>query len=252
MENHEFPAGLTGGFFQAVTAPWFPDRPFRLVSMKLERRPHPEWVLMADRGVPLSVIARLNDVNPKYVRDYVTRRGEALRGGPAPSPLVLHDRPRPRPARLPDPDRRWRARLSEFEAFLATHQRRPHISRKATDRSMGTEWALSHWLTTQRAADRAGALAEHRARALDRVLPSWRMDDRAIEYEAQWRLRLVELVSFAALAGRYPQHRDRPQHAGLVSWLAAQRLAARQGMLDQSREWWLDRQVPGWRARHET
>jgi hypothetical protein len=127
-------------------------------------RAHPEWLLMADQGIPATVIARLNDVDPAYVRNYVRVRGQALRGGPAPVRQLLHDRLRPRPAHRPDPDRRWRARLQELEAFLAGHQRRPLSPRNETDRGPGSEWALAHWLTTQRSEHRTGRLPLHRAR----------------------------------------------------------------------------------------
>ncbi|QCU79682.1 hypothetical protein E7744_15305 (plasmid) [Citricoccus sp. SGAir0253] len=210
-------------------------------------RAHPEWVLMADAGVPFEVIARLNNADPKYVRDYVRLRGEALRGGPAPARLLVHDRPRPRPSRYADRDRRWRARLAQLEAFLTTHHRRPHAPESQTHRGPGSEWALAHWLTTQRSKDRAGQLLAHRANALDRVLPSWRVDDRAIENEAHWRLTLVEVLRFHQEHGRLPV---RSRGAGsreqaLAGWLVNQRLDHRAGQLSPERAHWLERQLPG-------
>jgi hypothetical protein len=212
-------------------------------------RAHPEWVLMSDKGIPATVIARLNDVDPAYVRSYVRVRGEALRGGPAPVRQLLHDRPRPRPAHRPDPDRRWRARLQELEAFLAEHQRRPHSPRNETDRGPGSEWALAHWLTSQRSEQRMGQLPMHRERGLDRVLPSWRLDDRTIENEAHWRLRLVELLRFLADHGRLPKRAETPGDSenSLAVWLRVQQAAHRAGTLDPERARWLDRQAPGWK-----
>lgn len=204
--------------------------------------------MMADAGIPVDVIAHLNDRSPRYVGEYLARHAETVRGGLAPPPLVLHG-PRPRPASLSDPDRRFRARLEEFEAFLATHGRRPHLSSDTTGRSKGTEWALAHWLTIARSADRHGRLAEHRARWLDRVLPSWRVDDRSIEYEAQWRQNLVQLLVFIDVHGHHPVKRQRDSEPGerqLARWFSEQRQALRDGSLDPQHRFWLDRQVPGW------
>lgn len=204
---------------------------------------------MADAGIPVDVIARLNDTSPRYVGQYLARHAETVRGGPAPTPLVLHDRPRPRPASLPDPDRRFRVRLEELEAFLAAHGRRPHLSADTGNRTTGSEWALSHWLTIARSDERHGRLAEHRARWLGRVLPSWRVDDRSIEFEAQWRQNLVQLLTFIDAHGRRPVDSPQAAEAGerqLADWLSAQRGALRAGSLDRERRFWLDRQVPGW------
>jgi hypothetical protein len=197
-------------------------------------RAHPEWVPAADQGIPATVIARRNDVDPAYVRTYVRVRGEALRGGPAPVRQLLHDRPRPRPAHRPDPDRRWRARLQELDRFLAGHQRRPHSPRNETDRGPGSEWALAHWLTTQRSEHRTGRLPVHRERGLDRVLPSWRLDDRMIENEARWRLRLAGLLRFLQDNGRLPKRPGTPGDRGnsLAVWLGTQQAAHRAGALE--------------------
>lgn len=221
--------------------------------MERKGRAHPEWVMMSDQGVPAAVIARLNDVSPDYVREYVRRRGEALRGGPAPVRLALHDRPRPRPSNWPDPDRRWRARLEELDQFLRDHQRRPHARRSDDSRQTGSEWSLSHWLITQRSHHRAERLPLHRERGLDRVLPSWRLDDRSIENESHWRLRLVELLRFLHDQGRLPQHTDMPgdREKSLAVWVYAQRSAYRAGTLEPGRLQWLDRQVPRWRPVRE-
>lgn len=215
--------------------------------MERKRRAHPEWVLMSDKGVSTAVIARLNDVSPDYVREYVRRRGEALRGGPAPVRLVLHDRPRP--SSRPDPDRRWRARLEELDRFLLEHQRRPHASRSDDSRHAGSEWSLAHWLITQRSHLRAGRLPEHRERGLDRVLPSWRLDDRSIENEAYWRLRLVELLRFLHDQGRFPKSSEVPgdRENSLAVWVYAQQGAYRAGTLEPERVLWLNRQAPMWR-----
>ncbi|WMY80067.1 helicase associated domain-containing protein [Citricoccus sp. I39-566] len=217
--------------------------------MKRSPRPHPEWVLMADAGIPFAIIARLNDIDAKYVRDYVRRRGEAIRGGPAPAPVLVHDRPVPRPVGYADTDRRWRARLTQLEAFLAEHHRRPHSPRNETDRGPGSEWALAHWLTTQRSKHGAGRLLAHRMNALDRVLPSWRVDDRTIENEAKWRLTLVEVLRFHQERGRCPASSrvaDSPERV-LADWLRNQRLGSQAGELGAERGAWLDRQVPCWR-----
>ncbi|QCU77944.1 hypothetical protein E7744_06925 [Citricoccus sp. SGAir0253] len=215
------------------------------------RRPwaHPEWVMMADAGVPFPVIARLNDTDAKYVRDYVRHRGEAIRGGPAPVPLWVHDRPVPRPAGYADTDRRWRARLAQLEAFLAEHHRRPHSPRNETHRGPGSEWALAHWLTTQRSKHRAGRLLAHRVNALDRVLPSWRIDDRTIENEAKWRLTLVEVLRFHQEHGRLPvvTRGAEPREQILAAWLRNQRVDYQAGQLPAERAHWLDGQLPGWR-----
>lgn len=88
--------------------------------------------MMADAGIPVDVIARLNDRSRRYVSEYLARHATQVRGGTAPPPLVLHDRPRPRPARRPDPDRRFRARLEELETFLDTHGRLPKNRRNET------------------------------------------------------------------------------------------------------------------------
>lgn len=208
--------------------------------------------MMAEAGVPVEVIARLNDRSRQHVGRYLSRHAKAVRGGPTPPPLVLHDRPRPRPASLPDPDRRFRARLEELEAFLAAHGRRPHFSADSRDRSKGTEWSLAHWLTTNRSADRHGRLAEHRARWLDQVLPSWRVDDRSIEYEAHWRDILVQLLVFLDAYGRLPRNRGngaKPGEIHLAGWLVDQRAGLSDGSLPPERRFWLDRQVPGWRRR---
>lgn len=205
---------------------------------------------MADAGIPVDVIARLNDRSPRYVNQYLSRHAEAVRGGPAPPRLVLHDRPRPRPAS--HPDRRFRARLAELEAFLAANGRRPHISTDTMDRSKGTEWSLAHWLTTARSDDRHGRLAEHRARWLDRVLPSWRVDDRSIEYEAQWRQKLARLLIFIDTHGRLPVNsrgKTEPGENYLAEWLSDQRTDLHDGSLLPERRAWLDRQVPRWRHR---
>ncbi|MFC4431028.1 helicase associated domain-containing protein [Citricoccus alkalitolerans] len=214
------------------------------------RRAHPEWVMMADAGVPIAVIARLNEADPKYVRNYIRQRGEALRGGPAPARLFLHDRPRPRPAYLPDPDRRWRARLEELQRFLVAHQRRPHASEHDTNRDVGDEWALAHWLTMQRSEERLGRLAAHRARRLDQTLPSWRIDDRALAAEAAWRLKLVEVLRFHEAHGRLPRRSksSSPEETVLASWIEGQHDRDRAGTLDPKRAFWLDRQVPGWKT----
>lgn len=199
---------------------------------------------MADRGVSIEKIARLNDRTPEYVREYIRRRGEAIRGGPAPISPRLHDRPRPRPARLPDPDRRWRARLEELDTFLTAHQRRPRATRGDSDRRAGSEWSLAHWLTTQRSHDRKGSLAIHRARELDRVLPSWRVDSRSLEYESAWRLKLAEMVKFIELHGR--------KLAG-VERLVWRRRACASGWRHSSERpvtgCWILRGVPGWIGR---
>ncbi|GAA1681245.1 hypothetical protein GCM10010977_32340 [Citricoccus zhacaiensis] len=213
------------------------------------RRAHPEWVMMADAGVPIAVIARLNEADPSYVRRYIRERGEALRGGPAPARLFLHDRPRPRPASMPDLDRRWRARLEELQRFLDTHQRRPHASEHDTKRCVGDEWSLAHWLTMQRSQDHLGRLAEHRARRLDQTLPSWRIDDRALAAEAAWRLKLVEVLRFLNAQGRLPRRSKSasPDETVLASWIEGQRDRDRDGTLDPERAFWLDRQVPEWK-----
>lgn len=74
-------------------------------------------------------------------------------------------------------------------------------------------------MTTTRSNDRLGRLAEHRARWLDQMLPSWRVDDRSIEYEARWREKLVELLVFIDVHGRRPK--DRQLSSGLTSGIAA-------------------------------
>lgn len=205
--------------------------------------------MMADAGVPIVVISRLNEADPSYVRRYIRERGEALRGGPAPARLFLHDRPRPRPASLPDLDRRWRARLEELQRFLDVHQRRPHASEHDTNRGTGQEWALAHWLTMQRSEDRLGRLAEHRARRLDPTLPSWRIDDRTLADEAAWRLKLVEVLRFLNAHGRLPRRSksSSPDETVLASWIEGQRDRDRDGTLDPERAFWLDRQVPEWK-----
>lgn len=194
---------------------------------------------MADASISVDVIARLNDRSRQQVGQYLARHAEE----------VLQDRPRPRSVSLTDPDRRFKVRLEELEFFRAAHSRRPHLSASTGDRSKGTEWALSHWLTVAQSDDRFGRLAMHRAHWLDRVLPSWRVDDRAIEYEAQWRQPLVQLLVFIDVHRRHPVDRRRtadPDEVRLAHWLAAQRGALRDGTLDPERRFWLDRQVPGW------
>jgi hypothetical protein len=211
-------------------------------------RAHPEWVLMADAGIPFEVIARLNERSPAYVRDYVRRRGDTMRGGPAPVRPVLHDRPRPKPARWRDPDRRWQVRLQELARFLHDHQRRPHISQTDPNRALGSEWSLAHWLTSQRVEHRAGRMPARRASRLDAVLPSWRLDDRSLENEARWRLNLVELLRFREAHGRLPQRTGTPgeKEVFLESWLRKQRRLHQAGALEPDRARWLDIQVPGW------
>ena len=193
---------------------------------------------------------RLNDVEAKYVRNYVRVRGEALRGGPGPGAAAAA-RPAPAPAGTPagprpplagPPSRSWRRSWPGTSAA-------PTPRANGTDRGPGSEWALAHWLTTQRSEQRTGRLPLHRARGLDRVLPSWRLDDRAIENEARWRLRLVGLLRFLADHGRLPKHPGTPgdRENSLAAWLRVQQAAHRAGTLEPERARWLDRQVPGWR-----
>lgn len=208
--------------------------------------------MMAQAGIPVEVIARLNDRSTRYVGEYLARNAPPAPAGTSPPPLVLHDQPRPRPANLPDPDRRFRVRLAELEAFLAANGRRPHISRDTVDRSRGTEWALAHWLTMARSNDRNGRLAEHRARWLDQVLPSWRVDDRSIAYEARWRQNLARLLLFIDTHGSLPVNRPRTAEPGeihLAGWLSDQRTDLRDRRLLPERKVWLDRLVPRWRHR---
>ncbi|MFB9075397.1 helicase associated domain-containing protein [Citricoccus parietis] len=85
------------------------------------------------------------------------------------------------------------------------------------------------------------------------MLPSWRLDDRSIENESNWRLRLVELLRFLHDHGRFPQHTDMPgdQEKSLAVWVYAQQSAYRAGTLEPERLQWLDRQVPRWRPVRE-
>jgi hypothetical protein len=96
-------------------------------------RAHPEWVPVADKGIPATVIARLNDVDPAYVRTYVRVRGEALRGGPAPVRQLLHDRT---PTAGGGPDfRSWRRSWPNTSAAPT-----PRATRRTAARARNGPW----------------------------------------------------------------------------------------------------------------
>ncbi|GAA4777250.1 hypothetical protein [Citricoccus nitrophenolicus] len=139
--------------------------------------------------------------------------------------------------------------LAELAAFLDEHRRRPNAGRHDIARGRGSEWALGHWLVVQRSDDRLGRLPGHRARALDKVLPSWRVDDRTLAGEVAWRLRLVGVLRFCQEHGRLPKHTDNKNPAGepgFGMWLDPQPKNHRNGRLHPERAMWFDRQVGNW------
>jgi hypothetical protein len=122
---------------------------------------------MHQRGVSVQQIARLNRHESARVLQYLVGvYGRAPDLFPArPRLEAVYDRPRPRPETWPDRDQRFKAMLSQLEAFLAEHGRHPYLGDYST-----TEGRLAHWLKVQRSKDKNGTLLGHRERWLTEVL----------------------------------------------------------------------------------
>ncbi|MCM3657521.1 helicase associated domain-containing protein [Agromyces mediolanus] len=136
------------------------------------------------------------------------------------------------------PDAAWRARLEELTAFVAEAGRAPARSNDAGD----DERRAAAWLAEQRTAARAGRLSEARRTLLDRAVVGWFDDER------DWRMQADRLARRLATGGKIPaSHADDSEERALARWLQRQRSLAGSGGLDESRERWLDRQLPGWR-----
>jgi hypothetical protein len=189
--------------------------------------------MMAKAGVTPERIAGLHGLPVRKVRDYV---GRVRREHPQlfVGAVLVHDRPRPRPATWPDRDRRFKDRLAEYVAFVDEHGRRPSASHQE-------EFSLAHWLITQRSKERHGRLLGHRRRWLDDALPSWRVDDRQIEYDARWTSCLAEVITFHVKHGRTPAQSEPGGR-----WLSTQRQVHLAGHLREDRRRELDIHLPRW------
>ncbi|MFK4729760.1 helicase associated domain-containing protein [Agromyces mediolanus] len=136
------------------------------------------------------------------------------------------------------PDAAWLARLDELVAVIAQAGRLPARTGDAAD----AERRAAAWLAEQRTAARAGRLSPARRTHLDGAVIGWFDDDR------EWRAQADRLARRTALGAGAPASRaDDPEERSLARWLQRQRGLADAGTLDEARERWLDRQLPGWR-----
>lgn len=136
------------------------------------------------------------------------------------------------------PDAAWRMRLDELLAFTAAAGRAPARTADAGDE----ERRAAAWLAEQRTAARAGRLSDARRALLDASVVGWFDDER------EWRQQADRLARRLALGAGSPASRaEDPEERSLARWLQRQRGLVAAGELDESRERWLDRQLPGWR-----